>query len=239
VWAQSAPPLSFDVASIHSSEPGSPTAIFHTEPGFFSTHNVTLRACVEWAYGLKPVQLSGPAWLKDSRFDIVARTDDHGADDDKLRLMLQTLLADRFGMKVHREQKEQQVYSLTIAKNGPKFHPQSAKDASKFLESATEGSSRFKEDKAGAIGEHVSMDETADKISELLDRRVIDRTGLKGRYDFRLDLTPYMAEAEGKADIMSVLFAGFNEQLGLKLEPGKGVVELLVIDAVNKTPTEN
>ncbi len=158
----------------------------------------------------------------------MARTDDHSADDDKLRLMLQTLLADRFGLRVHREQKEQQVYSLTVARNGPKLR-----------ESHTEGQSRFREDKGGAIGEHVSMEETADKISELLDRRVINRTGLKGRYDFRVDVTPYMTGAEGKPDIMSILFAGFNEQLGLKLEPGKEIVELLVIDSVNKTPTEN
>ena len=234
------PPYTFDAASIHISEPGSPTAVFHTEPGYFSTHNVTLRSCIEWAYGLKPLQLQGPAWLKDTRFDIVARSEDHTADDDQLRLMLQTLLADRFGMKVHREEKEQPVYSLTLAKGGPKFHPQSAKDGSKFLESVGEGSTRFKEDKAGAIGEHVSMSETADKMSELLDRMVIDRTGMKGRYDFRLDLLPYMAaDGEGKADIMSVLFAGFNDQLGLKLEAGRDKVDLLVIDSINKTPTEN
>jgi uncharacterized protein (TIGR03435 family) len=69
---------------------------------------------------------------------------------------------------------------------------------------------------------------------------VINRTGLNGRYDFRLDLLPYMAaDGDGKADIMSALFAGFNDQLGLKLEPGREMVDLLVIDTVNKTPTEN
>ncbi len=96
----------------------------------------------------------------------------------------------------------------------------------------------------GAIAERVSMDEVSDKISRLLDRNVFDKTGLNGRYDFRLDLTPYLtADADGrdgaKADIMSVLFAGFNEQLGLRLEPGKEVVDLVVVDSVNRTPTEN
>jgi uncharacterized protein (TIGR03435 family) len=80
--------------------------------------------------------------------------------------------------------------------------------------------------------------------SGLVNRIVIDKTGLTGRYDFRLDLIPYMtSDTDGKdgakADIMSILFAGFNDQLGLKLEAGKESVDLLVVDAVNKTPTEN
>ena len=91
------------------------------------------------------------------------------------------------------------------------------------------------------MADHVTMDDVSNKVSELLNRIVVDKTGLTGRYDFRLDLTPYMtADADGaKADIMSILFAGFNDQLGLKLEAGKESVDLLVVDAVNKTPTEN
>lgn len=239
-WGQQ----TFEVASIHVSDPGLTSANFHTDPGVFSIHNITLRNCIEWAYGIKPLQLIGPGWINDARFDILARAEDHNADDDRLRLMVQTLLADRFGMKVHHEQKEQQIYSLTVAKNGPKFHATGTKDGSKFLESTTEGPSNFSEDKTGALGDRVSIDELGDKISHLLDRMVIDRTGLKGRYDLRIDLLPYMnAASDGKdgprSDIMSVLFAGFNEQLGLKLEPGKEVVDLVVIDSVNKTPTEN
>ena len=88
------------------------------------------------------------------------------------------------------------------------------------------------------------MAEVANKISELLDRIVIDKTGLTGRYDFRLDLTPYMTpDADGKngtkADIMSILFAGFNDQLGLKLEAGRETVDLLIVDSIDQTPTEN
>lgn len=224
---------SFEVASIYASEPGLPIANFHTSPGVFTVHNVTLRSCIEWAYGIKPLQLTGPDWINDARFDIAARAEDSTADDDKLRLMLQTLLAERFGLKIHHEKKEQQVYALTLAKNGPKFH-----------ESTTVGPSGFSEDKTGAMGERVSIYEIADKVSQLPDRIVIDRTGLTGRYDFRIDLSPYMnAAADGKdgprSDVMSVLFSGFNDQLGMKLEPGKEIVDLVVIDSVNKTPTEN
>jgi uncharacterized protein (TIGR03435 family) len=246
IWAQSpAPILSFEAASIHASDPGLPVANFHTSPGVFTVRNVTLRSCIEWAYGIKPLQLSGPVWINDERFDITARAEDGTADDDRLRLMLRTLLADRFGLKIHREKKEQQVYALTLAKNGPKFHEPGTKDASKFLESTTAGPSGFSEDKTGAMGERVSINEIADKISQLLDRIVTDRTGLTGRYDFRIDLSPYMnaVAADGnngpRSDVMSVLFSGFNDQLGLKLEPGKETVDLVVIDSVNRTPTEN
>jgi uncharacterized protein (TIGR03435 family) len=205
---------------------------------------MTLRFCIEWAYDIRPLQITGPAWLSDARFDINARAADHNADDDQLRLMVRAMLADRFGLKVHHEKKEQQTFALTVAKNGPKFHPTGTKDGSRFTESATDGATGFSEDKTGAMAEHVTMGDVANKVSELVNRIVIDKTGLTGHYDFRLDLTPYMTpDTDGKdgakADIMSILFAGFNDQLGLKLEAGKESVDLLVVDSINRTPTEN
>ena len=241
-WAQTpSNSPAFEVASNHASEPGLRTGNVHTDADNFIIHNMTLHFCIEWAYGVSPLQVEGPAWINEVRFDINAKAADHHADDDQLRLMVRTMLADRFGLKVHHEQKEQQVFALTVAKNRPKFHPQGTKDASRFTESATDGATGFSEDKGGALAEHVTMGDVANKVSELVSRIVIDKTGLTGRYDFRLDLTPYMTpETDGaKADIMSILFAGFNDQLGLKLEAGKESVDLLVVDAVNKTPTEN
>ncbi len=241
--AQAPAALSFEVASIHASEPGLVRSSIGTDPGKFDMRNVSLRRSIEWAYELNPNQLMGPAWLDDVRFDITARAEDHSADDDQLHLMLQRLLADRFGLRVHRERKEEQVYSLTVAPNGLKLHVAGTRDGSTFVESPGEGPNSFSEDKTGAMARHVSMADVARKVSQMLGRVVTDKTGLDGRYDFRLDLTPYMnpeAENSGpKADIMSVLFAGFNDQLGLKLVPGKEMVDLLVIDSVNRTPTDN
>jgi uncharacterized protein (TIGR03435 family) len=235
---------SFEVASIHVSQPGLRTGNIHTDPGVFSVHNMTLHFCIEWAYDVRPLQITGPAWLNELRFDINAKAADRNADDDRLRLMVRAMLADRFGLRVHHEQKEQQVFALTVAKNGPKFHPTGTKDASRFTESSTDGATGFSEDKTGAMAEHVTMGDVANKVSELVNRIVIDKTGLTGHYDFRLDLTPYITPGtddkdSAKADIMSILFAGFNDQLGLKLEAGKESVDLLVVDSINKTPTEN
>jgi uncharacterized protein (TIGR03435 family) len=234
----------FEVASIRVSAPNQMVSSIGTDPGAFNMHNISLRRCIEWAFEVNPNQLIGPAWLNDAEFDIMARAEDHAANDDALQAMLRTLLAERFGLKVHHEQKEMQVYALTIAKGGLKLHAAGTKDASRFVESPIEGPSRFEEDKTGAIAERVSMADIARKISTPLGRVVRDETGLKGRYDFRIDLTPYMTDAAGVGDksgvdVSTILFAGFNDQLGLKLEPGKELVDLVVIDAVNRTPTEN
>src|SRR4051812_24449619 len=74
--AQPAMRLQFETAAIHFSEPGQPVANFHTDPGSLSTRNVTLQSCIEWAYGLRTLQVNGPAWLKDVRMDITARAED-------------------------------------------------------------------------------------------------------------------------------------------------------------------
>jgi uncharacterized protein (TIGR03435 family) len=104
-------------------------------------HNISLRRCIEWAYEVSPNQLIGPAWPDDVRFGIMT------ANDDQLHLMLKTLPADRFGLK------EEQMYALTAAKGGPKFHESggAARDTSRFVESGATGPSRFEEDKTGAF----------------------------------------------------------------------------------------
>jgi uncharacterized protein (TIGR03435 family) len=147
--------------------------------------------------------------------------------------MLRTLLADRFGLKVHRESKEMQVYALTLAKGGQKFH-----------ESAANGEAAFTNEGNGAlIASHVSMSELASKISEPLGRPVIDATGLKGRYDIRIDVTAYRTENEnGKGaqlDMMSILFNALQAQLGVKLEGRRETVDILTVDHAEKTPSEN
>ncbi len=238
---------SFEVASISPSAPDQTREVIGTDPGSFMMSNVTLRRCIEWAYELPmPLQLTGPDWLNDVRFDISARAADRRADDDRLHAMLRSLLAERFGLEAHHERKEQRVYEMTLAKGGLKLHSPGGRDLSMLAESTTEGPSEFKEDKAsGSVNaRHVSMADLSRTVSRLLGAIVIDRTGVGGRFEFRLDLRPYIGQTsdgkdEARPDIMSILFRGLNEQLGLRLDATREAVDLVVIDSVNRTPTAN
>ena len=245
VWAQTRPNgPSFEVASIRAIEPGLRHEVtIDDEPGALTMRSVTLRNCLDWAYEVQPFQVSGPAWLDDTRFDIQAKAADP-ANTGRLRLMLRALLAERFGMKLHHEQRNLAVYFLVVAPNGPKFHDIGPKDHSKFLKSVGDGTNHFGSDKTGLIAEHVRMSEIATELSQPLQRPVIDKTELAGTYDLRIDVTAFQTstpDGDGRApmDEMSIVFAAFPAQLGLKLEPGKDMVDFIVIDSANKTPTEN
>src|SRR5665213_1097706 len=209
-WAQTpSDGPSFEVASIHAIEPGLRHEVtIDDEPGLLTMRSVTLRNCIDWAYEVQPFQVSGPAWLDDARFDIRAKAADT-ADIGRLRLMLRALLAERFAMKLHHEQKNLAVYSLVVAPDGPRFHDIGPKDHSKFLKSIGDGPNRFGGDKTGLIAEHVRMSEIATELSQPLQRPVIDKTGLNERYDIRIDVAAFMqtageGDSHGPVDEMSV-----------------------------------
>jgi uncharacterized protein (TIGR03435 family) len=244
-WAQTRPNgPSFDVASIHAIEPGLRHEVtIDDQPGLLTMRSVTLRNCLDWAYEVQPFQVSGPAWLDDTHFDIHAKAAD-AADIGRLRLLLRALLAERFGMKLHHEQKNLAVYFLVVAPNGPKLHDIGPKDHSKFLRSTGDGPNHFGNDKTGLVAEHVRMSEIATELSQPLQRPVIDKTELAGPFDLRIDVTAFLSatpDGDGRApmDEISIIFAAFPAQLGLKLEPGKDTVDFIVVDSADKTPTEN
>jgi uncharacterized protein (TIGR03435 family) len=230
-----AQPPAFETASIRPSthagtdynEMNDGQELFRASPGLLTIHGASLRICIQWAYEIPPFQIQGPDWLKDVGFDIVAKSATP-ADEAHLRLMLRTLLAERFGLKTHTEHQEVQVYELTLAKGGPKFH-----------ESTTEGPPLFGGNGGRLLAERVTMSDLAEKISEPLGRPVIDATGLKGRYDIHIDATAYSDTGGGHMDVMALLFNALQQQLGVKLESRKDSPEILVVDSVEKTPTEN
>ena len=117
--AQSPAPPKFDVASIKPAVGGMRPDV-KTSPGSLTIRNQSLLYLIQWAYDTPPFQIEGPDWLNDNRFDVLAKAES-GGDEAKLRLMLRALLGERFGLKAHPEQKEMQVYGLTLAKGGPKF----------------------------------------------------------------------------------------------------------------------
>ena len=246
--AQEPPTPAFDVASVKISGDDSLRyngPRFQVTHGSLTTHGFALRGCLVLAYQMVPAQIQGPDWLNDIRLDITAKAAGP-ANEQQVYLMLQKLLADRMGVKVHREKKEMPVYVLTVAKGGPKFK-----------ETAGEGPMTAKPEKGAMSIKGVSLFELAAEFSgKLLDRPVIDQTGLKGRYDVRLDMSPMRAANPGggergsgektgassppdRADQVSALIELLGNQLGLKLGGGKQPVDVLVVDHAERTPTDN
>ncbi len=192
--------------------------------------NVDLSDCVQWAYGVKFFQIAATKALDTERYDILAKAAAPVPIDD-LRRMLQSLLALRFKLSVHRDSKVLPVYELVVAKHGPKLPAAKATgdltlDAVESLPRVTDGSFVFRE---------TSMAEFAEKLSLLrgIDRPVVDRTGIPGYFDITLK-----SAASALLDDSGSLFGLVEEQLGLKLAPAKAAVEVLVIDHAEK-PSAN
>lgn len=228
----------FDAVSVRAADATQNVkSSLQVSPGSLVMRSQTLRSCIQWAWDLQQFQISGPAWLGEIRFDILGRASSD-ANEAQLRLMLRRALADRFGLKVHTQSKMTRVYELVQAKGGAKLQ-----------ESSSEGPPVFgKDSKRPALtAVRASMKDFVAQISGPLGRPVIDATGLVGRYDIRIDVTPFMADATGgkaepggDADIMStILFVGMPQQLGLKLEAKDELVDVLIVDHAERTPTEN
>jgi uncharacterized protein (TIGR03435 family) len=215
----------FDVASIKRSDPahfGAQT--FFSPGGKFSAVTASVKSLVCFAYQLRPHQVAGgPAWFDTEVFDVSAKTEGP-ASYEQLFPMVQALLADRFQLRFHRETREQPVYALVLGRNGPKF--QAAKSAGRGVGGGGKGR---------LSGNGADMATFASALSGKLGRSVLDRTGLKGVYDFLLTWTP---DEEQATDPGLSLFTATQEQLGLKLESAKGPVEVLVIDHAER-PSEN
>jgi uncharacterized protein (TIGR03435 family) len=225
LWTQSL----FEVASVKASRTGEvqDSEDIRSSPGALTVRHATLNSCIKWAYGLNDFQIAGPAWLSSDRFDIVAKAAGP-AKEDQLRLMLQTLLAERFKLVLHREKREAQGYVLAVGKGGLKFH-----------ESKSDGASTMTPGRFGFAAQRISTAQLAEYLAIPLRRPVLDLTGLTGRYDIALDLTIHAGNEVRPDDIASLVLTAVQEQLGLKLEARKGPVEILVIDHVEKTPTGN
>jgi uncharacterized protein (TIGR03435 family) len=197
--------------------------------------NVSLKRLIGMAYGVaegRDYLFSGPQWLDSERFDITAKFPPETAKAEVL-LMLQRLLEERFALKLHREGREFSVYALTIAKGGPKLHPTSKP-----------GPYRFSAQPGHASGFSLSMPQFADRLSRpvfQLDRQVVDFTGLAGTFDIAIDWRPErtLSDDDTDAAAKSSIFSALSEQLGLKLEPRKTRLDVLVVDSANKVPTPN
>jgi uncharacterized protein (TIGR03435 family) len=246
---------SFEVASIKPSPPpdrergirvgmsggpGSP------DPSRFTTQNVDLTNLIVMAYSTPYYRVSAPDWLREARFDIVAKVPD-GATMEQFHLMLQNLLKERFQLAMHHEKKEMQAFELTVAKNGAKLQESTGDpapappgtraertlgpDGFPVLPPGRFSSTSMISDKARQRFAATSMGDLAGNLSGQLGRPVTDSTGLKGKYDFTLSWV--------RDDSGPTLFGAVQEQLGLKLTSTKAPVDIIVVDHIEKTPTEN
>jgi bla regulator protein BlaR1 len=222
-WSQS-----FEVASIRLHKIPVSTVGVHVSGQRFTTDAMSLDNLVTYGYDLKRYQVSGvPVWADSNRidcdrYDIAAKAEGDGTlKQDQAKLMVRALLADRFHLQFHREMKEVPVYALVVARNGHKL-----KDSSPGAEVLMRVGGGFS-----------GMQLTAVKAGIGVDRPVIDRTQLTGTYDYKLTWAAGLSAPRSDFEAVSV-FTALQEQLGLRLEPQKAPVEVLVIDKVEK-PSEN
>jgi uncharacterized protein (TIGR03435 family) len=205
-----------------------------SDPGLLTCKNLTLYSYVAMAYDIQRFQYAGPDWLESVGFDVTAKIPPE-TTLSQCKQMVQSLLRDRFKLVVHRQPKELPGYDLVVAKNGPKFKESDAEagKADPFLPPTWQpgGGMRMHSPQA-------TMQQFINLLLPFVGAPVTDLTGLKGTYQFSLAWMPdrtTMAARDSTPDLMLAM----EEQLGLKLTKKKDSVDMLVIDHIEKTPTEN
>lgn len=291
---QDAPKTQFEAASVKPSGTQTGGGIFGkiiggpgtSDPIQLRGTRVTLLNLIRSAYDVPYDRISGPGWLQDEFYDIAARVP-KGSTKDQLKLMLQDLLADRFGLRFHREPKEFAVFVLSVGKGGSKLKPTAFPDAQPLRPGESpmppdldpDGFPILPAGKSGATAStaHGLMYWTFQSmpVSALIANiqsglgsetglntwapgRVVDQTGLPAKYDFKVfysgagqigdvlrpQATSVPASQESMLAIQDPaggpdLFTALEKQLGLKLTKGKSVLEVLVIDRIERIPVEN
>ena len=246
-FAQQQPPQRFEVASVKSNNSGSNNFSIRIMPGSrLLASNASLGSLITEAWQVRDFQVSGgPTWLYSGRFDVDARGQGSLSPDQILQ-RLQTLLGERFQLKVHRETRELPVYALLIAKNGPKLELSRGSDCfdpTAGIPPPTPTSrpcGGFRNASDQMSGAKVPMSHFAANLSKFLGRTVVDKTGLDGAWDITLQWTPdetqaFLPTGPAEADASGPSIVGaVQEQLGLRLDSQKGPVEVLVIDHAEK-----
>ena len=229
------PPVEFEVASVkmvdNSTLGDSINMNIGTVRGERVTFdNATLKDVIRWAYDMpSDVQITGPDWIGSKQFlYVIDARSVPGATREQQQVMLQSLLAERFKLVTHHEQRVMSHFAMIAAKNGPK------------LKSVAEKPPEYKGITwGGRIESILTMPSLAYLLSRFeTERPIIDETGLKGLYEIKLNWVTQQMQNVGNSAGPS-LFTALDEQLGLKLESRKGPVEVLVVESVEKVPTEN
>ena len=205
-------------------------------PGSLTLRRARPRSCIKWAYDLKEYQITGPAWIGISggfgpevaRYEIFAKTAP-GTPIAEMRLMLRTLLAERFGFAMHLESKEIPAFRLTMVKAGPQLHPAADMEANRTSSDRGKYYYLFS----------TSMAEFAEWLSSSVGAPVLDATGMPGKFDLSLNESAYFPPGGDDNDYRFATVKAVQEQLGLKLEKRPALIEMLIVDRAEKVPVEN
>jgi uncharacterized protein (TIGR03435 family) len=226
-----------EVASVKPSRDPRGDSNLDSTPGRLTATNITVRYLIRFAYDVKDYQIErAPAWVDGEQFDIAAKSSDaspvrsKSASSQESKTMVRAILEDRFRLSTHRETRQGNVYLLLLAKGGSK------------LTAHNEGAGSGTRGGCGHLtGSRLTLDVIATVLSRQVERDVVDRTGLAGKYDFKLDWTPdsgpcrdTQSGAAIDAAVHPSFYAALQEQLGLRLEPAKGPVETLIVDHVER-----
>jgi uncharacterized protein (TIGR03435 family) len=245
--AQTAKLPSFDVASVKIAAPCCAPGQWRESKLLddrIDLRYVTMKYCVAAAYGVKEYQVSGPSWITEAHYDIVAKAAE-GTRKEQIPAMLQTLLAERFQLEVRREKKEYDVFALILGKGGPKLKESPA-------ETDNQGGANYGISMNGkGVGlvqcKRANMTSLANTLPRFVGRPVVDLTELTARYDFELEFSPDdMKGMRVEAPPPGMPTAEFGmsiftsiQKVGLKLEPRKMPLDHIVVDRGEKTPIEN
>jgi uncharacterized protein (TIGR03435 family) len=227
----------FEVASVRPFKGGPENRFIRSEHGTLTIRQQSLRECIRWAYNLQNADLiEGPGWMDTEEFDITAKAPAN-VPTEQVRLMLQELLADRFRLALHRRTEERNIYALARGTGGGRGFRQVSTPPEQGFRMQISGS-RLVYHLVTEIPRFVQL------LPPFLDRPVVDQTGLAGVYEITLDVE---MNPDFQLPQPGTVFHGFGftpgvfaavEELGLKLAPAKGPVEILVVDHAAR-PTEN
>jgi uncharacterized protein (TIGR03435 family) len=232
-----------EVSTVKPSDPNRPGKLFTVRGADVVTINTTLSDLITMGYDLHPKQITGaPAWIESEKYDLTIRPDVPGQPSvNQLKILIQKVLADRFQLKFHKEKKELAAYALTVGKGGPKFS-KSERDPNSLP------GLFFRPPGTNLNVTNATMQEFCSLLqSAVLDKPVVDQTGLKEKYDFILKFTPEQGQMLGlggpppaapDVDAPPDLFTAIQQQLGLKLDSTRTAVDVLAVDRVEK-PSEN
>lgn len=224
---------SFAVAVIHLHDPNSHHQGFNFEGSRYVVRNQSVLTLIMFAYAIHPKQIvDGPEWVRTDRYDIEGKPDTPGEPSLKQQQeMLRKLLFDRFGLQIKREKRELPVYALELAKGGPKLTAAANPNAEPDQGGEGHGTEMTQ------IYTSATMKDFAMGMNFFVGRPVVDQTGLIGKYDFRVRYTDDEVRTTDP-NAPPGIFTAVQEQLGLKLQPVKAPVDVLVIDRVER-PSEN